>query len=363
MNNVPSNSRATSQFSVTMTHDLESFLPRRIVAAKGILAEHHFVGDSGILDPNRFLKVIMGDYNWEIVFQGIRTTMSRWEYCILRYFAEELQEAAWSNVLHSLSRNMSGFPETDMYRHPSLRYTRIGLGPGSRSNLRKNSRDYSAIFQGYYGAFSDDELIIGDKASRSLRRFAKALFQHGRTGHRLLEKGSSAYHRIRKNAARYMLSVLNNLNEDKRYLPPRAIWGKLPEDPQWLDHDLVIILKFRGANRHHPAFWRLALASAATKVLYGFKFTGEENAGVIGREFAELVLKLLCKLGRQNNSPELADAIEAIRISLAKGYSYYKPPFQNVYAVGGRDLIIQNFRIPTWLNLCRQARSAERDQR
>jgi len=304
----------------------------------------------------------MAPYDWEAVFPGMRTTMSRWEYCVLRYFADDLDERDWSNVLHSLSRNMRGFPKSKMYRHTSLRYTRIGLGPGSRSNLRRNSRDYSAIFRRYYSAFSEEELEIGETHLRTLRRFAKALFQHGRNGHRLLEKGASRYSRKRRNAARTITLVLSHLSDDKAYRPPRALWSKLSEDPQGFVEDLRAILKYPGANRHRPAFWRLALASAATKVLYGLKFAGEENAGSIDRGFAEFVLKLLRRLKKQNHSPELMDAIEAIRTSLARGYSHYKPPLQHVYEVGGRELILQNFRLPTWLNLCRQAQWAERDQ-
>ena len=170
--------------------DLSLILPHRVVAPKGALIEHQSVGDSGILDPNRLLKAIMDPYDWEKVFRGIRTTMSRWEYCILRYFSGELDETNWSNVLHNLSRNMQDCQESSIY-YPSARR---GLGPGSRSYLRKNSREYYVIFEKYFGPFTKDELKIGESFSSRMHRFAKALIQHGRNGRRLLEKNSRTYH-------------------------------------------------------------------------------------------------------------------------------------------------------------------------
>ena len=341
---------------------MTSVLPRRIVAPKRAFAEHHDANDAGILDPNRFLKAVMAPYDWEDVFPGIRTTMSRWEYCVLHYFADEFHDAVLSNVLHSLSRNMRGFHESKMYRHTTLRYMRIGLGPGSRSNLKRNSRDYPAIFRNYYGSFSEDGVPIGERHASAFKRFAKALFQHGRNEHRVLEKGSRAYSLIRRNAAHAMWQVLGCLALKKEYRPPLALRNNLPKKAQRFTDDLELILKHPGAHKDHPAFWRLALASAATKVLYGFKFTDEEGAGAIEMEFAQFVLKFLQMLRRHNRSPELVDAIAAIRGSLTKGHVHYQPPLQHVYEVGDRKLIIQNFRFPTWLKLCRQVQSAEGDR-
>ncbi len=345
-----------------MTKAMTSFLPHRIVAPKQALAEHHDANDAGVLDPNRFLKAVMAPYDWENVFPGIRTTMSRWEYCVLHYFADNFHETAWPNVLHNLSRTMRGVHENKMYRHTSLGYTRIGLGPGSRSNLRRNSQDYPAMFRNYYGSFSQDELSIGERHVPALKRFAKALCQHGRNGHRVLEKGSRSYSRIRRKAAQAMWQALGSLAHAREHRPPLALRNKLPTEPQRFTDDLEVILRHRGAHRDHPAFWRLALASAATKVLYGFKFTDEEGTGAIEKTFAQRVLKFLQLLRRHNRSPELIDAIEVIRGSLARGHSHYKPPLQHVYNVGDRKLIIQNFRFPTWLKLCRQVQSAARDR-
>lgn len=126
--------------------DLSLILPSKIVDPEGALTEHQHSFDTGILDPNSLLKAIMYGDDWEKVFPGIRTTMSRWEYCILHYFSDEFNGANFPNVLHNLSRNMRGFPESAMYRHTNMRYTRIGIGPGARSNLRKNARDYYVSF-------------------------------------------------------------------------------------------------------------------------------------------------------------------------------------------------------------------------
>jgi hypothetical protein len=280
--------------------------------------------------------------------------MSRWEYCILRYFSEELDETNWSNVLHHLSRNMQDYQESSIY-YPS---TRRGLGPGSRSYLRKNSRDYYVIFKKYFGSFTKDEITIGESFSSRMRRFAKALIQHGRNGRRLLEKNSRTYHQKRKTAARAMFQVLNRLNSDSAYSSPRLLWKNLPIESRGFIDDLTLVLKYK----RYPAFWRLALASATIKVLYGLKFTGEEGPATINREFANLVFKLLQRFKQHNHSPEIKDAIEEINAALKVGHSRYKPPLQHVYNVGGRELIIQNFRFPTWLNLCRQTKWAEGDR-
>mgnify|MGYP000887328827 CR=1 FL=1 len=342
--------------------DLSLILPSKIVGPEGVLTEHQHSFDTGILDPNSLFKAIMYGDDWEKVFPGIRTTMSRWEYCILHYFSDEFNGANFTNALHNLSRNMRGFPESAMYRHTNMRYTRIGIGPGARSNLRRNARDYYAFFKKYYGQFTEEELdgsIIGRTNLEKMHRYAKALVRHGESGGSVLEKSNKkVYHSKRKSAANAMFRVLNRLNEDKRYQPPRSLWQRLTEEQRAFIDDLELILCLAGVQRNHPAFWRLALASAVIKVLYGSKFVGEENPGKITIEFAQLVLTHLKNLSKYNRMPEIKEAIEEINHAMMTSHAYFKAPLQHVYEIGGRKLILQNFRFPTWLNLCRQTQWA-----
>lgn len=343
---------------------IKDLLPRKVTDREGALKEHSSLGNSAVLDPSSLFKRIMNGFEWENVFPGIRTAMSRWEYCVLSLCDDTINVEG--SVLHNLSRSLTNKNEIegqDIYYHPTRQ--RVGMGPGAGSSLRKNSKRYRERFIEYYGAIQQDlsEDKLPDDIQRALQSYAKSLVRHGRSEKTLLQKGTYAYHRSRRKAAKNFCRLLT-FCQNSAYKPPRNIKTILSDTKREANErrpfidDLNLILKRGRASKdviERSAFFRLAFASALLKVLYGIKFKGEEgSAKRIGKAFAIRLLKILGAFKKKHDCYELESARHALESAIDKGRKHIKPPLKHFYELAEREQILQNFRFPTWLRLYRQ---------
>jgi hypothetical protein len=312
-----------------------------------------------ILNPDEVFRAIMGPYEWEKCFPGIRTTMNRWEYCALVIGTPTVPNIALSVL--------SGKPDPNAskYYHPTHRNGRFG--PGASSQLRKNSTEYSSRLEQAYGPFRQDFTDGGmwdnefvEQNISKFERYSELLIRHGeKKGNPLLQLGGTNYHKARLVAAKAFGQLLVK-SQLEPYRPPievRKILREIAEKNLGFNYFLAKVVRLRRSFSMKP-FLRVILASATLKLLYGVRFDQEEerngNQGYTPNFAKSVVRKLNGIRDSAGQDVRIGMAIGKISEELKRNGVVFRPPLRNYYEMTGRFQILQNFRLPTWVNLNKQ---------